>query len=61
MFNEYNDLINVEELCEILGIGKNTAYEILNAGDIKAFKTGRTWKIPKIAVEKYILCKSGLQ
>lgn len=23
MFNEYDDLLTVEELCDILGIGKN--------------------------------------
>lgn len=61
MFNQYEDLLNVEELCEILGIGKNVAYEILNTGEIKAFKTGRIWKIPKLAVEDYILIKSGLK
>lgn len=62
MFNQYDDLLNVEELCEILGIGKNVAYDILNTGQIKAFRTGRRiWKIPKIAVEDYILIKSGLK
>lgn len=60
MFERYDDLLTVEEFCEALGIGKNVAYEILGSGDIKAFRTGRLWKIPKIAVEKYILEKSGL-
>lgn len=61
MFNEYDDLLNVEEFCDVLGIGKNAAYDILNTGDIRAFKVGRIWKIPKIAVENYILIKSGLK
>lgn len=61
MFNQYDDLINVEDLCEMLSIGKNAAYTILNSGEIKAFKTGRIWKIPKVAVEEYILLKSGLK
>lgn len=60
MFNEYSDLLNVDELCEILSIGKNAAYDILNSGDLKAFKTGRVWKIPKLSVEQYILEKSNL-
>ena len=60
MFNEYNDLLTVEELCDILSIGKNAVYEILNSGELKAFRTGCRWKIPKIAVERYILEKSGL-
>lgn len=61
MFNQYNDLLNVEDLCDILVIGKNSAYTILNSGEIKAFRTGRIWKIPKVAIEEYILIKSGLK
>lgn len=61
MFNQYEDLLNVEEFCEILGIGKNAAYEILNKGEVKAFKRGRIWKIPKISVEDYVLISSGLK
>ena len=54
MFNEYNDLLTVEELCEVLHIGKNSAYRLLSSGEIKAFQFGRMWKIPKFAVEEYI-------
>lgn len=57
MFNRYDDLLNVDELCEILAIGKNSAYTLLNKGELKAFKTGRIWKIPKISIENYILFK----
>lgn len=58
MFNEYNDLITLEEFCEILSIGKNTAYKLLSSNQIGAFRIGRIWKIPRIAVENYILQKS---
>jgi len=61
MFNQYKDLLNVEDLCEVLGIGKNVAYDILNTGQVKAFKMGRIWKIPKLAVEDYILIKSKIK
>lgn len=61
MFNQYDDLLNVEELCEILRIGKNVAYEMLNKGVVKAFKRGRIWKIPKISIENYVLISSGLK
>ena len=46
---------------ELLYIGKNTAYQLLNEGQIKAFRIGNTWKIPKAAVEEYIIgkCKVG--
>lgn len=55
MFQEsYNDIINLDELCEILSIGKNTAYYLLKTNQIKAFKIGRIWKIPKTSVITYI-------
>lgn len=55
MFNNYEELLTIEELCEALYIGRNTAYALLNQGKIKAFKIGRTWKIPRIALEEYII------
>jgi len=60
MFNEYGDLINLSELCEILTIGRNTAYSLLNTGLIKGFKCGRTWRVPKEAVEAYVRLQSRL-
>jgi len=37
MDNDLTDLIIVEELCELLMIGRNTAYQILASGKIKCF------------------------
>lgn len=50
-----DELITLEELQEILCIGKNTAYRLLADHEIKAFKIGRLWKIPKSSVEEYIM------
>lgn len=50
----YSDLISVDEFCSMLGIGKNTAYHILNDKKIKAFRIGRNWKIPRQSVIDYI-------
>lgn len=50
MLDAYSDLITIDELCEILQIGRNTAYHLLNSGFIAAFRIGRRWKIPKTAV-----------
>ena len=58
--NESNDLITIEDLCEMLFIGKNAAYHLLNTGEIKAFRSGRNWKIPRQSVINYIRGKSGL-
>ncbi len=47
-------VMEIDGLCEILGIGKNTAYQLLNDQEIDAFKVGTVWKIPKKSVEEYI-------
>ena len=60
MFNDYNDLLTVDEACEILKVGHNTLYSLLGKGELKGFRCGRVWKIPKLAVEKYILENSGI-
>ncbi|MCF2554359.1 helix-turn-helix domain-containing protein [Faecalicatena contorta] len=49
------ELVTLEELCEILAIGKNTAYDLLKNKEIEAFRIGRNWKIPRVSIEKYIL------
>lgn len=58
--NEITDLITVDELCELLFIGKNAAYRLLNSGEVKAFRIGRVWKISREAVYEYIRRKSNL-
>ena len=55
MLNNYNDILTVRELCEILLIGKNTAYKLLKSGEIKSVKIGHVYKIPKKYVKEYIL------
>lgn len=52
--NAYEELITIDELCETLGIGKNTAYRLLNAKEIESFRIGRVWKIPRRSVSKYV-------
>ncbi len=47
-------VMEIDGLCEMLGIGKNTAYQLLNDQEIDAFKVGTVWKIPKKSVEDYI-------
>ena len=54
MFNSYPDILSVKQLCEILGIGKNTAYRLLQSGEIKSIKIGKVYKIPKKEVRRYI-------
>ncbi len=55
MFNEYSDIVTVDELCEMLRIGRNKAYDLLRSGVIRAFRCGRTWLISKEAVIKFVM------
>ena len=54
IFGDYKDIVTVNELCEMLNIGKNTAYELLQSGAIKSIKIGKVYKIPKKYVQEYI-------
>ena len=58
MFNSYPDVLSVKQLCEILDIGKNTAYRLLQSGEIKSIKIGKVYKIPKKSLKDYIIKNS---
>lgn len=60
MLNGYPEVITVEELLDILLIGRNTAYRLLKSGEIKAIKIGHTYRIPILSVKEYILCKARM-
>ena len=51
---ELNDILTVEDIMELLNIGKNTAYSLLESREIKAFRIGRMWQIPRKSVYEYI-------
>ena len=54
MNNMSTELLTFEELCETLMIGRSTAYKLLHSGELKAFRIGRIWKIPKSGVIEYL-------
>jgi excisionase family DNA binding protein len=61
LLNDYGDILKIDELCEVLLIGKNAAYKLLESGELKGFRFGRTWKISKVSVEDFILKRSGFR
>lgn len=54
MLDQYEAVLTVAELQEILNIGRNTAYALLNSSTIPAFRIGKKWRIPKDAVLHYL-------
>lgn len=45
------------DVMEILGIGKNTVYDLLNSGELKGFRIGRSWRITADALETFMFLK----
>lgn len=60
MLEQYDDLLTAEEACEALRIGKNALYRLLNSRDLKAYRNGRVWRIPRQAIEAYIRTQAKL-
>ena len=54
MFTSYPDLVNIQELKEMLGIGITLAYRLVRNQTIQALKVGRQYKIPKRNVIAYL-------
>ena len=44
MFENFDDILTVEEACEALKIGYNAMYELLNTGKLKGYRNGRVWR-----------------
>ncbi len=60
LYKDYPDVVNVPQLCEMLGgIGVKTAYRLLKSGAIKSLSIGKGYKIPKIFVMEYLTSPSG--
>ena len=56
-YRSFDDLpltLRVENLMPILGIGRNTAYELIRCGKIKSLRIGRQLRIPKQALIEYL-------
>lgn len=61
MLNQYQDIMTVFDVAESLNIGKNRVYELLENKELKGFRIGRVWKIPKEALQDYILTQCNLK
>lgn len=60
MENKYHDLhelpvtLRVEDLMPLLGIGRNTAYELIRSGQIRSVRIGRQIRIPRDALLEFL-------
>ena len=60
MENKYRDphdlpvTLRVEDLMPLLGIGRNTAYELIRSGQIRSVRIGRQIRIPRDALLEFL-------
>lgn len=60
MFELYDDILTITDVAEILKIGNTQAYKIVRSGQLKGYKEGKDWKIPKSCLIEYITRKVSL-
>ena len=47
-------LVTVNQAAELLGIGRSTVYELIEAGELKSVKRGASRRIPLKAIYDYV-------
>lgn len=47
-------IYTLKEVQEILGVTQRTLYRWIDAGSLKAFKAGRTWRVSEEALQEFI-------
>jgi excisionase family DNA binding protein len=56
---DYPDVLTVEEVMEILQIGRRSTYKLIHANEIRHFKIGIKIRVPKQCVIDYLNRKSA--
>ena len=47
-------VLHVKDLAEILSVSHNTAYNLVRSGQIRSIRIGRTYRIPREAVDEFL-------
>ncbi len=54
MFTEYDEILSIEDVMEILHIGKNSVYSLLKNNEIRNIRVGKRYIVPKQSVINFI-------
>ena len=54
VFENYSDIVSVDDIMSMLGIGKSSVYGLLKTSQIRHVRVGRKYIIPKQAVIDFI-------
>ncbi|MBO5342210.1 MAG: helix-turn-helix domain-containing protein [Lachnospiraceae bacterium] len=55
MLINYNDVLTIDEVCEVLRLGKNTVYGLIKDGTLPSMKLGKKYLITKDSLIKFLL------
>lgn len=50
LFQQYPDMLTVEQMAEALNIGRSKAYQLVRSGAVASLSFGRAIRIPKSAL-----------
>ena len=59
-FENVDEILNLDQFCDLLDIGKSTGYKLLRNWKIRGFKIGKVWKVPVKSVEEFVKGKINL-
>ncbi len=54
MFSEYDDIVSVEDVMEMLHLGRVTVYNLLKSGRIHTLRVGKKYVIPKKSIIDFL-------
>ena len=54
IFAEYDEILSIEDVMEILHIGKNSVYSLLKSNEIRNIRVGKRYIVPKQSVINFI-------
>ena len=55
LFETYPDVVSIDEIQQMLRIGKNAVYELLKTQKLKSIKVGKRYIVPKKYVFDFLL------
>ena len=55
IFAEYDEILSIEDVMEILHIGKNSVYSLLKSNEIRNIRVGKRYIVPKQSVINFII------
>ena len=49
---QLNEYLTPREVMELLAIGKNTFYRMVQSGELPAFRVGKQWRVKRAVLEQ---------